>query len=545
MPRRLALLALAATAAAALTATLTTGPVSADQHPTQSRAITRSAQPVPFVELVSPGGVGRLYTADPGELAAATAAGYQRQPGTTGFVGREAQAGWTALYRLKPTSNATKWLFTSSTQERDALMAQHWVLEGTAGFVASQPGPGLTQLRRFTNGREWRLALAPRTSELLNAGYTLDGPVGYVYQTFIRAGAVYFGMFNANGHQTIIARTKEVYGRENDWWGGVRDFRSGTHYATDNWPNEDWSYLEPSIGYYDDSKPETLEKHITQATSAGLSFFNFYWYWDSTKQQQTVTAAALDAFLQARNKDSIDFTVGVCAHPYAPLNIPTTQYDAVASNLMRYLQQDNTLRTNDGRKILNICDARGLGDGSNAQVKQFVDAVRAKARSQLGEDIYVMINQAGFDPKQVGNAGADAPYCTTDGPSIESRSYATYLRDQRAFYNQSSGAYGRCVLSDFDERPRYPLEQTDVSKIRWMPDQSFDGYRQAVRNVVADMDTSTRPSTVDNYVYLYAWNEWHEGGILEPNQRDGCRYLDILQAELSLQGPGCVANPQS
>ncbi len=43
-----------------------------------------------------------------------------------------------------------------------------------------------------------------------------------------------------------------------------------------------------------------------------------------------------------------------------------------------------------------------------------------------------------------------------DGPSIEARSYATYLRDQRKFYNQApTGPYGRCVLSDFDERPRY------------------------------------------------------------------------------------------
>ncbi|WP_406046656.1 hypothetical protein [Kribbella sp. NBC_00889] len=134
-------------------------------------------------------------------------------------------------------------------------------------------------------------------------------------------------------------------------------------------------------------------------------------YWDNTKQQQTVTAAALDAFLQARNKESIDFTVGVCAHPYDTLKIPATQYDAVATNLMRFLGQDNTLRTNDG----------------------------------LGEDLYVMINQAGFDPKQVGNAGADAPYCTTDGPAVESRSYATYLQGQRAFYNQAPGAYGRCV----------------------------------------------------------------------------------------------------
>ncbi|MEV5963656.1 glycoside hydrolase family 99-like domain-containing protein [Kribbella sp. NPDC051952] len=543
MHRSIGLLALSAATIATL---LTAGPVLADQKPADppaAKAVARPAQPAPFVELVAPGGVGRLYTADPSELAAATSAGYKRQPGETGFIARAPQTGWTPLYRLKPSATATKWLFTASAQERDTLVAQKWISEGTAGYVGTQAGPGLIQLLRFTNGQEWRLAPKSKSADLVKAGYTVDGPVGYVHQNWVRAGAVYFGMFHTGGHPTIIARTKEIYGRDNDWWGGVRDFKSGTHYATDNWPGEDWSALEPSIGYYDGSLPETLEKHITQATSAGLSFFNFYYYWDNTKQHPDLTDASLDAFLQAKNKDSIDFTVGVCAHPYAPLNIPVAQYDGVTTSLMRYLGQDNALRTNDGRKILNICDARGLGDGSNAQVKQFVDAVRAKARSRLGEDIYVMINQAGFDPKQVPAAGADAPYCTTDGAAVESRSYATYLQGQRAFYNQAPGAYGRCVLSDFDERPRYPIENPDVKAIRWMPDQSFDGYRTAVRNAVADMATSTRPSTVDNYLFLYAWNEWHEGGIIEPNNRDGCAYLDILHTELNLQGPGCVANP--
>ena len=499
---------------------------------------------MPLVELVAHGGVGRLYSADPNEVSAAAAAGFTRQPAQIGFLPRQEFSGSVPLFRLKPSATATKWLFTASVQERQTLQSQGWVYEGIAGYLYPEAGKGLVELRRFTNGQEWRLALEPQTTALLQAGYKLDGPVGYVYQNYVRAGAVYFGMFNTNGHGTIIARTKEIYGRDNDWWGGVRDFRDGTHYATDNWPQEDFSYLKPAIGYYDDSKPETLEKHITQATSAGLSFFNFYWYWDNTKQAQTVTAASLTAFLAARNKDSIDFTVGVCAHPYGNLMIPTSQYDAVAANLTSYLGQDNTLRTNDGRKILNICDARGLGDGSNAQVKQFVDTVRAKAKADLDEDIFVMINQAGFDPKQVGAAGADSPYCTTDGPAVESKSYATYLQGQRAFYNQAPGAYGRCVLSDFDERPRYPIETPDVTAIRWMPDQSFDKFRQAVRASVADMAASTRPTTVDNYLFLYAWNEWHEGGVIEPSERDGCQYLDILRDELKLpNGDGCVANP--
>jgi hypothetical protein len=530
--------------AAAAIAAVATAPPSDAEQPAGAQAVVRATPPVPLVELVAQGGVGRLYTADPREVDSATAAGLKRQPGQVGFLDRESFTGSTPLFRLKPSSTASKWLFTASTAERDALLAQKWVYEGVAGYVATQRSTGFVQLRRFTNGQEWRLALEDRTADLIAAGYTLDGPVGYVRQNYVRAGAVYFGMFHTGGHQRIIDRTKEIYGRDNDWWGGVRDFHDGTHYATDNWPDSDFSDLKPAIGYYDDSKPETLEKHITQATTAGLSFFNFYWYWNSKTQTGTVTDAALTAFLAARNKDSIDFTVGLCAHPFDGLSIPQAQFGTVATTLTsRFLNQSNTLRTNDGRKILNICDARGLGDGSTAQIKAFVDTVHQTARSQLGEDVYVMINQAGFDPRQVPAVNADAAYCTTDGPGVEGRSYDGYLAGQRAFYQQGAGAYGRCVMSDFDERPRYPIENADLPTIRWFPDQSVAKFRQAIQNVKNDMATSTRPSTVDNLVYVYAWNEWHEGGFIEPSEHSGCAYLDALHDGLALQGPGCISNP--
>ncbi|WP_165367950.1 glycoside hydrolase family 99-like domain-containing protein [Phytoactinopolyspora endophytica] len=506
---------------------------------------SESAEPLPLVELVSASGQGRLYTADAAEARRAAANGMTRSPGQIGFLPREPFTGSKPMYRLKPSAGASKWLFTASSTERDRLVSQGWAYEGVAAYLYSQPGEGLVEMRRFTNGKEWRLALESRTDELKNAGYTVDGPVGYVHENWVRAGAVYFGMFNIDGHQRIIERTEEVYGREGDWWGGVRDFYDGHRHAGDNWPDEDFSHLKPSIGYYDDSDPETLEMHIDQATSAGLSFFNFYWYWDTENQQERVTDAALDAFLAAENKDTIDFTIGFCAHPFGGASIPVEQYGAIADVLVdKYLSQENTLRTNDGRKILNICDARGLGDGTNAQVARFVSTVRATAEQRLGEDIYVMINQGGFDPKQVSAAGGDASYCTTDGAAVETRSYRSYLEGQRAYYGNAPGAYGRCVLSNFDERPRYPIETPDVEAIRWMPDHSLDRFRQAVRNARADMDASTRPPEVDNLLYVYAWNEWHEGGAIEPNERDGCAYLDILRDELSLtRGSGCTAVP--
>lgn len=513
-----------------------------------SAAQRQGEEPMPLLELVSAGGSGRLYTLDQREAQNASENhGMDLQSGRVGYFPRGGADGTTPLYRLKPASDSTAWLFTVSEAERDSLIDDGWVFEGTAGHVYTDAAPDREVLNRLSNGREWRLALESETDELVEAGYTLDGPVGYVYPQWIRTGAVYFGMFNIDGHQRIIQRTEEVYGREGDWWGGVRDFRDGTEYATDNWPDQDWSDLKPSIGYYDDSDPHTLEQHITQATSAGLSFFSFYWYWNTEAQEPSVTDASLDAFLQAENRDAMDFTVSLCAHPFGELDVPTDQYDQVASLMVeKYLSQDNTLRANDGRKIFNICDARGLGDGSPEQVGDFVETVRSEADEQLGEDIYVQINQAGFAQSDVPAAGADSSYCTTDGPGVESRSYQSYLDGMLDYFNSGPAAasYSRCLMSDFDERPRYPIENTDASTIRYFPDHSMERYREAVSTVFDDIEDSRRPQDVDNIVYVYAWNEWHEGGYIEPNERDGCAYLDVLTEEFRLPSDGCQARPE-
>ena len=43
---------------------------------------------------------------------------------------------------------------------------------------------------------------------------------------------------------------------------------------------------------------------------------------------------------------------------------------------------------------------------------------------------------------------------------------------------------------------------------------------------------------------IYAWNEWHEGGHIEPNVRDGCAYLNTVRERLKLAtGSGCTPNP--
>jgi hypothetical protein len=502
------------------------------------------AEPMPLVELVGASGTGRLYTTSLDEAKSAAAHGMRREPHVVGYLPIGGAVGSAhALYRLKPSATATRWLLTASAGERDALVAQGWRYEGVVGHSYTRRGEGMAQLQRFSNGREWRVALESRHQELLAAGYRYDGSLGYVYPTWVRAGAVMFPMWHQGGHSKENG-CERVYGRR-DVWCGVRDFHDGHPLGTGTWPGADFSWLRPSIGYYDDADPRTWERHVDTATSAGLSFFNFYWYWDSRRQVEYSSDVGLAAFLQAPNHTDLDFMVTVCAHSYAPLAIPVAQYEQAASIIVdTYVSQPNALRTNDGRRIVGICDPRGLGSGSTADIAAFVTRLRTEARERLGEDVYVSMSHPALRGTDVPAVGADGAHCTTDSAAIESQSFSRYLSGQRAFYAQVPAGTEliRCVLSGFDERTRYPVQKPDVTTIRYFRDFQKEDFVPAVRNLRDDMGAAPRFPNVDNFAMVFAWNEWDEGASIEPNERDGCYFLDVLTTGLGLvDGDGCVA----
>ncbi len=335
--------------------------------------------------------------------------------------------------------------------------------------------------------------------------------------------AIYFGTFDAGGNRAMMDRVEQYYGPEakDDWWGGVRHARDGRPRAVGHWPGEDFSHLKPSIGYYDGSKPETLERQIAQAAGAGLDHFAFYWYWNPAAAGFQY-AAVLRAFLAALNRADLKFTVLPCIPPWrggagGTLRMPADQIGRAAEILVDdYLSQPNVLRANDGRPVLQLCDVRGIGkpndgtednQGDDAAVRQFSDTVRAHARERLGEEVLIMMTT---------DNGVPRPQQGLDGSYRPGR------------WDHATGSYENYVAG---ER-------------RWCEDQSPAAFRWLLGDLRADVEASTRPSTVDNFVLLYAWNEWHEGGVIEPNERDGCTYLDIVREELRLRnGAGCVAVP--
>lgn len=490
--------------------------------------------PVPLIELGSPSGAA-FYTLSSTEAEQAVARhGFTRRNMHLAYLRTSAYAGGQPLYRLKHATRSA-YLVTASVSERDALVTSgRFRYEGVIGHSALTAGPRMEQLWRISNGSEWRIVLERDRARHVAAGWHLDGPLGYAHARWIRAGAIYFGRYDDLA-TAVITAGERTYGRKGDWWSGVRDY-----YGVDVlpsrglWPNDDFSDWKPALGWYDDSLTQTLEQHIAQASSAGLSYFSFYWYWDNRTASES-QYKGLHSYLRARNRDRIDFGVQVCAHS-GTLAIPRAQFDAATSVIAdQYLSQAGYVRANDGRPIVWICDTRGIGDGSASDVRAFTDALRARA----GEDLLVIVNRD--LPVARGAAGIDGEYCTARVDPV-GRSYERYVAEQRSLFAAGMPLFQRCIMSDFDERARYPKSITDPARVRFFTDRTDALYAQAIANVRDDIAASARPTPIDNFALVFAWNEWDEGAAIEPNVRDGCLQLDRLRVGLELTG-SCVAQP--
>src|SRR4051794_37232596 len=97
---------------------------------------THIADPLPLLELIAPGGTGRLYTLLEAEATNAVGAGYALQPVRTGYMSQGPFADSQPVYRLRDTSRRS-WLLTASDSERTQLAASgSFRDEGIVGYTA-------------------------------------------------------------------------------------------------------------------------------------------------------------------------------------------------------------------------------------------------------------------------------------------------------------------------------------------------------------------------------------------------------------------------
>lgn len=469
---------------------------------------------------------GFFLTVSQVEAAAAEQAGFTRQ----GIAFYTPSKSVRPVYRYVSKENASYFY----TPDRGKIPGEDWIYEGVAFYanvsrmVPSTDGKTTPAAQRSISISRYRHRDSDR--------YLFLGGSESPY----RVGAFYYGAYTADS-KAVINGTHQIYRRQGDWWGGVTDFygqENGISADSRGWIGK-WPHLKPSIGYYSQSMVSTLRKHIVQATDAGLSFFSFYWYWSKIKDAELLPES-LQSFLLANIKGTLKFNLSLYSHPWDnDMIIDESNALTVADAIIGYFSHQNYLRLSDGRPVIVIGDYRNFRMFGNQRCNdaacysknavQFLRILTQRSVARLGVAPFVQL--------QAGVAGwstlpeVDGFTCLVPPIVIEGETPYPLLEKTVFDPLKNTGKpVSPCMLVNFDERPRQDILITDRKAIRFFVGKTDAAFRHnlEVTKQFSDEEFAANRSPAAHIVYLYAWNEWHEGGVLEPNMATGARDLNIV-----------------
>jgi hypothetical protein len=355
-----------------------------------------------------------------------------------------------------------------------------------------------------------------------------------------RIGAYYFGYWGPHFPADQLKHYQEKFRKSPDWWAGVRDLHDATPLAQGLFPG-DFAHLKPEIGYYNLANPQVVERHIQQALEYGLSFFNFYFFWDGEAGREKY-ADGLESYLLAQNRKEIGFLLSIVADQANP--IPREAFAKVVAHISEhYLAEANYLKMEGGRPVVELLLNQGIGDGSSEDSDLFLGQLRSDVLTRLGVDPFIIVSSSAGHFEKI--RGVNGYTCTDhywypEGLKSPVKPYESYIDSIGPFFDLMKKKVGEenffyCVSSGHDERPRIYLNpqansDVDVERVRralpYYSDRSPLLFASALRRVKTRMDSGVSHSA--EYLMVYAWNEWNEGGVIEPDAKDGAVYLSTI-----------------
>jgi len=366
-------------------------------------------------------------------------------------------------------------------------------------------------------------------------------------QQGFRIGAWYMPTWRADVDSLHIRQSAKIYGRK-DPWGGIRDYAEGHgRYPTGVGGTDapaDFSGRKPKLGFYDLRQPAVIQAQIRQAKDGGLAFFAFYWYWDSDKQQELYDTAW--RFLEADAGKNLSYVLAGITLSKKPISQLEWRSRIVPVLVEKYFAHPNYMRI-DGRPVFidfNLrFDSRGTSDVAYS-------ILRDAAKKRLGVEPFLLkrigaqtnalhlrhfLIQQGFDGLTCFRFPIERPaepYLVT---------VTRWQRDLSHWVSVAEDWEGKkvtfvpCGTTAFDARPWY--------MIGWGPwmnpnfrhpgdrpfnlpasTSDFSSHLRSLRDIL-----DRHPNLTHKMAILYAWNEWGEGGTIEPSEKNDATLLRTIR----------------
>jgi hypothetical protein len=322
----------------------------------------------------------------------------------------------------------------------------------------------------------------------------------------------------------------------------------GWHSQSDYWrdlqglpgsrsPGRPWPELEPLQGFgHPEESVEIMEKKVGWASAYAIDFFAFDWYWDGSKP---FLNHAIEAYQKAQNRSKLKYCL-LWANAYeVPTNLE--QFTAMIDYwLANYFKDPQYLRI-DGKPVVIIFSPEQLLGNAGTfrkSSRELFTLARAKAEKAGLPGIYFIghtpanshwvkayLPQEGYDALTAYNHHSKGFSGEFTGKEPPSTNYAELLEGYKSQWNwilqNSSLPYVVPMSSGWDRRPWGSNTPHDNSR---STPESFRQMLLAGREVMDRYPDKTRRMGI-----IYAWNEFGEGGYIEPTKKWGFQYLQAVK----------------
>ena len=308
----------------------------------------------------------------------------------------------------------------------------------------------------------------------------------------------------------------------------------------------------PLWGVEDEADPKVMAKKIDAAADHGLSAFVFCWYY--YEQGEYLERAVNEGYLKAANKSRLPFALmwanaDVATQPVRKGAVTREVFDRMTDLLVtRYFKDPAYWRVNRCC-YFSIYQPMTFIKGLSgvAEARAALDDFRRKANAagcgplHLNLVDYELVKQSDA-MKPVRDLGADSVtsyvwlhdpaaweafrFPATDFDAVKNAYFATWDK-----WWVHTGVHFPNVTMGWDPTPRLPPGQAHTGAAGY-PDTPVMINNTPAHFKAALLEAQARARKLppgQRIVTIYAWNEWTEGGYLEPEARTGMGYLEAVR----------------
>jgi hypothetical protein len=305
----------------------------------------------------------------------------------------------------------------------------------------------------------------------------------------------------------------------------------------------------PLWGYQNEADPTVMAQKIDAAATHGVDIFLFDWYWyDRPGQTGPMLQRPLDnGYLKAPNHQRVKFALmwDNSIGDAKTLPIGRAGFEKMTDHIVKNYFPLDSHWTVDGRcyfSIYNLIDfIQEMGGLQGA--KEAIDSFRAKtiASGRKGLHLNVIDFRLPENARSVFQTlGVDSITSYVWVHKIELKDFPktdfnwmahAYFSYWDAHQNDYGVPYFPNAATGWDPTPRIPASSPYDGKgpypntpILWgNSPQNFTSALKQARERAAKLPPGQRVVTI------YAWNEWTEGGNLEPDTVHKMAYLDAVK----------------